>query len=162
MVEGARLTVRIAMVLVACGITGLGGSARAQVPDLSVNRLPGRVTAADITTNGARGDGVSGDETAASCATFRLRPKDVRQYFAVAEGVDARAYHHDLEMSRCHAEGVVRFRNGERGRWSIDRERRGLVVLREGKTVYLYCPRCTARVFEPVYDPDRDSFARRR
>ena len=138
------------MVLVSCG------------SDPSVTRLPGRVAAADITTNGARGDGVSGDETAASCATFRLRPKDVRQYFAVAGVVDARAYHHDLEVSRCHAEGFVRFRNVKRGQWSIDRERRGLVVLRGGEAVYLYCPRCTARVFEPVYDPERDGFARPR
>ena len=157
MVKGARLTVRVAMVLVSCGFTGVGGSAAAQVPEPAVNRLPGRVAAADITTNGARGEGVSGDETAASCATFRLRPKDARQYFAIAGVVDARAYHHDLEMSRCHAEGVVRFRNGERGQWWIDRERRGLVLLSGDRPVYLYCPRCTAKVFEPIYDPERDS-----
>jgi hypothetical protein len=145
------------MALVLWGLTWLGGPATAQVPDPSANRLPGRVAAATITTNGARGDGVSGDETVASCAAFRLRPRDVWHYFAVARIVDARAYHHDLEMSRCHAEGVVRFRNGERGQWSIDRERRCLVVLQDGQPIYLYCPRCTAKVFEPVYDPDHDS-----
>lgn len=112
MVKGARLTVGFAMVLASCGLTWCGGSATAKVPDPSVNRLPGRVAAAAITTNSARGDGVSGDETAASCATFRLRPRDVWQYFAVAGVVDARAYHHDLEMSRCHAEAVVGFHNG--------------------------------------------------
>jgi len=110
-----------------------------------------------ITTNGARSDDVSGDETAASCAEFRLRPRDVWAYFAATLPVDARAYHHDLEMSRCRAGGAIRLRNGERGQWSIDRERRGLVMLEDGRPFYLYCPRCTAKVYEPVYDPDHDS-----
>ncbi|WP_338664378.1 hypothetical protein VQH23_04260 [Pararoseomonas sp. SCSIO 73927] len=119
-------------------------------------RLPGPVSEVRITANGARGDDVSGEETAAQCARFRLRPRDVRAYFAAARRVDARAYHHDLEMSRCHAAGTLTLPDGRRGTWRIDRERRGIVRLGDGGITYLHCPRCAARGFEPVHDPERD------
>lgn len=139
------------------GLVLLGGPAIAQVPspDPAAQRLPSRVAAVTITTNGARSDGVNGDETAAYCAAFRLRPRDVLDYFAVARPVDTRAYQHDLEMSRCQAAGGIRLRNGERGHWLIDQERRGLVVLEDGRAIYLYCPRCTAKVYEPVRSGSR-------
>ena len=47
------------------------------------------VTALSVTANGARGDDVSGDETAASCARFRLRLRDLRAYFRLARTVDS-------------------------------------------------------------------------
>jgi len=56
----------------------------------------------------------------------------LRAYFRLARTVDWRAYYHDLEMSRCHAEGRVTFAGGWRGRWRIDQERRGLVLLPPG------------------------------
>ncbi|MBP0494259.1 hypothetical protein [Roseomonas indoligenes] len=118
--------------------------------------LPGPVSDIRITVNGARGNDVSGEETAAQCARFRLRQREVRAYFATARLVDERAYHHDLEMSRCHAEGLVTLADGRRGRWRIDRERRGIVALEGGDVILLHCPRCTARAFEPVHDPERD------
>ncbi|MCR0985063.1 hypothetical protein [Roseomonas populi] len=119
-------------------------------------RLPGPVSDIRITANGARGNDVSGEETAAQCARFRLRPREVRAYFAAARRVDARAYYHDLEMSRCHAEGLVTLADGRRARWRIDRERRGIVLPRGGTAIYLSCPRCTAQAFERVYDPEQD------
>ena len=70
--------------------------------------------------------------------------------------MDQRAYHHDLEMSRCHAEGTATLANGVRGQWWIDQERRGLLMLPDGTPVYLYCPACTSRRYEPVYHPERD------
>ena len=48
------------------------------------------------------------------------------------------------------------FADGRRGRWWINRERRGLVLLPGAGPVFLHCPRCTTRAFEPVYDPERD------
>ena len=118
-------------------------------------RLPASVSAVSITANGARGDDVSGDETAATCARFRLRVRDVRAFFRLARPVDERAYYHDLKMSRCRAEGRVTFADGRRGRWRIDRERRGLVLLPGRAPVLLHCPRCTTRAFEPIWDPER-------
>jgi hypothetical protein len=131
----------------------LPGAARAEP---SPAWLPAAVAAVSITANGARGNDVSGDETAAMCSRFRLQLRDVRAYFARAQPVDARAYHHDLEMSRCHAEGRVAFVNGQRGRWRIDQERRSLVLLPGRVPILLYCPRCTTPAFAPVYDPERD------
>lgn len=119
-------------------------------------RATGPATSITITANGARSLDVSGEETAAACSRFLLRAKDVREFFKVAQPVDFRAYHHDLEMSRCHARGRIRFADGSGGHFWIDRERRGRLLLTSGRTIFLYCRRCTARLFEPVYDPDRD------
>ena len=99
---------------------------------------------------------MSGEVSVEYCSKFRLRLRDVREFFAAAKQVDQRAYHHDLEMSRCNAEGLVAFANGQRGHWWIDKERRGRVSLTDGRLIYLYCAACTSRQFEPVYDPARD------
>lgn len=128
-------------------------AARAEAPPAG---LPAPVTSLSIAANGLRGEDVSGEETAADCARFRLRRRDVAEFLARARPVDARAYHHDLEMSRCHARGTLRLADGRRGRWRIDRERRGAILLDGAGPVYLHCPGCAARGFEPVYDPDRD------
>lgn len=147
-------------VLALGSILCLGGTAFGQTgrqhADTGAQGLPGRVASFTITANGARSNDVSGEETAWLCSRFRLRRQDVQAFFAVAQIVDARAYHHDLEISRCHAAGRVRFGNGAEGQWRIDMERRGLLRLHDGRSIFLYCPRCTARAFEPVYDPDRE------
>jgi len=141
---------RIALALL---LAGSSGGANAAAP---AGGYPLAVRTVSITATGIRSDGVSGDESAEYCSKFQLRLRDVREFFTAAKQVDQRAYHHDLEMSRCNAEGRVSFANGWRGRWWIDQERRGRVILTDGQPIYLYCAACTSRQFEPVCDPDRD------
>ena len=143
---------------VAAGIAllALAGAGAAAGPSGPVNPPTPPIRALAITANGAWSDGVSGDETPAQCAPFRLTMRDIRQYFARARRVDARAYHHDLEMSRCQVEGTAILAHGVRGRWWIDQERRGLLLLPDGTPFHFYCPACTSRRYERVYDPARD------
>ena len=113
----------------------------------------GKVT---ISANGARSNEVSGDETAAACRRFRLAPTDVRSFFAGARRVDARAFHHDLSMSRCHAAGTLKLASGGSARWFIDLERRGSLSLPSGRTLYFYCLACRSPKFDEVDDEDRE------
>lgn len=119
-----------------------------------------RVTALSITHNGARSKGVSGDETAAMCSRFRPTMGDVRSFFAKARRASVREYTHDLAMSRCYAGGRIAFADGVSGRWFIDLERRGALMLRgprtDANTIYYYCKRCASPPFDEVYDPDKD------
>jgi hypothetical protein len=104
-----------------------------------------------IFANGAR----SSDETAAACRRFQLAPADVRTFFAYARRVNARAFHHDLSMSRCHAAGTLKLASGTRARWFIDLERRGSLRLTSGRVLYYYCMTCRSAKFDEVDDDDR-------
>jgi hypothetical protein len=77
-----------------------------------------------------------------------LRAGDVREFFRVSRRASLREYSHDLDMSRCHAQGRVRFANGDRGEWVIDRARRGSVRLSDGRALYDFCEACKSRVFD--------------
>ena len=109
-----------------------------------------------ITENGARSNSVSGNETPALCSTFSLTKRDVEQFFKQSKRVTARDYNHDLEMSRCYAAGRVLYPNGSRGRWWIDMERRGLLILNNGQRIHYYCRACTSSRFDVPYDPAID------
>jgi hypothetical protein len=127
------------------------------VPAPSVARPPGMaVSRVAISRNGARSLDVSGEESAAFCRRFRLMPADVRTFFALAGRVDARAFTHDLSMSRCHAAGTLTLKTGVRARWFVDLERRGSLVLLGGRTLYFYCLDCRSRKFDEVDDDDRE------
>jgi outer membrane lipoprotein-sorting protein len=76
-----------------------------------------------------------------------LSQNDVREFFRRARRVSYKEYAHDLDMSRCHVTGKVVFANGDRGEWNIDRERRGLLTLSDGRNVYFYCKSCGAKAF---------------
>jgi hypothetical protein len=108
------------------------------------------VKSVHITRNGLWTDHVSSDETREHCAGFVLRQADVREYFRVSRRASLKEYGHDLDMSRCHATGQVRFANGDRGEWRIDRARRGMVRLSDGRALYFYCEACRAKAF---YEP---------
>jgi hypothetical protein len=108
------------------------------------------VKSVDITRNGLWTDHVSSDETPEHCAGFILRLADVREYFRVSRRASLKEYGHDLDMSRCHAIGRIRFANGDRGEWEIDRARRGSVRLSDGRMLYFYCEACQAKAF---YEP---------
>jgi hypothetical protein len=106
------------------------------------------VKSVEITRNGLWSDMVSSDETPEHCSQFILRAGDVREFFRVSQRASLREYGHDLDMSRCHAQGRVRFANGDRGEWVIDRARRGSVRLSDGRALYYFCEACKSRVFD--------------
>lgn len=103
----------------------------------------------DIVKNGAWSADISGDETADMCRTFVLRRADVSAFFKRAGRVTERAYSHDLDAARCYAEGEARLAGGGAAKWRIDQARRGFISLHDGRTIYLYCPKCRADVFAP-------------
>jgi hypothetical protein len=107
-----------------------------------------KVKSVEVTRNGLWGDDVSSDETPEDCSHFVLHAGDVREYFRLSRRASFREYVHDLDMSRCHVQGRVRFANGDRGEWEIDRARRGRVRLSDGRALYFFCEACKARAFD--------------
>lgn len=95
-----------------------------------------------------------GDERIAACGRVRLSANDVRGFFGAARRVDRIAFH-DLPMSRCHAAGSPRLRDGTRGRWFVHLERRGSLRLADGRTWYFFCLACRSSRFDPVDEDDR-------
>ncbi len=100
-----------------------------------------------IDKNATWTDDISSDETVESCTDFILRRKDIREFFRDARQASDREYGHDLLMSRCSSRGTVAFQNGEKGTWKIDRARRGMLALSDGRVFYFYCGRCRSKVF---------------
>jgi hypothetical protein len=89
-------------------------------------------------------------EPAAQCADFKLSSHEIREYIGKAAEVDEHDYFHMLDWSPCHASGEVAFKNGVTGIWSIQQYRAGWLKLSNGRTLYLYCPRCQAKAFPPA------------
>lgn len=102
-----------------------------------------------ITKNGAWSADISGYETADTCRAFVLRQADVSAFFRRANRVTEREYSHELDAANCYAEGKAYLANGGVAKWRIDQARRGLVSMPDGRTRYLYCPKCRANVFAP-------------
>ncbi|KVC72843.1 hypothetical protein [Burkholderia ubonensis] len=103
----------------------------------------------EITTNGAWSADISEDERADACSVVILRQADVGAFFKRASRVTERAYSHDLDAANCYAEGRARLANGGVVKWKIDQARRGFVSMPNGRTIYLYCPRCQTDWFAP-------------
>ena len=102
--------------------------------------------------NAVWADNISSDETPESCANFVLTKNNVREFFRLARQASEREYGHDLSMSRCSSSGEVIFANGDKGKWKIDRARRGLLTLSDGRAAYFYCAKCRPKVFEEPCD----------
>ncbi len=79
-----------------------------------------------------------------------LSHQEIRAYIGKASEVAEHDFHHMLDWSPCHASGEVSFKNGVTGTWAIQRYRAGSLTLSDGRTLYLYCPRCQAKAFPPV------------
>lgn len=118
------------------------GAPRGAVPIVG----PGSV---EIVRNGAWSADICGDETADMCRTFVLQPADVSAFFKRARRVTERTYSHDLDAANCYAEGNARLAEGGTAKWQIDQARRGFISMPDGRTIYLYCPKCRADVFAP-------------
>ncbi len=108
-----------------------------------------------IQENAAWSDALSSsDEPKESCSSFTLTEADVRDYFRRAARVDWALWNY-LPYSRCYARGEVTFTHGGRGAWHIDRNRRGKLVLSDGRVGYFYGKQARAKVFEepsPYFD----------
>ena len=124
---------------------------------VSAGATPGSAGPVTIQRNGAWSSGVSGDETPAACRRFHLTVAQVRGFFARAERVDKRAFHHDLDMSRCYAGGTIRLADGRAAKWFIDLERRGSLTFANGTTQYSYCLSCPSPPFDEQDEETADN-----
>lgn len=86
-------------------------------------------------------------ESKEECADFKLSYEEIHAYIGQAAEVAEHDFHHLLDWSPCHASGEVTFKNGLTGIWAIQRYRAGSLTLNDGRTLYLYCPRCQAKAF---------------
>jgi hypothetical protein len=86
-------------------------------------------------------------EPAEQCADFKLSYQEIREYIGKAAEVAEHDYFHMLDWSPCYASGEVAFKNGVTGIWAIQQYRAGSLKLSNGRTLYLYCPRCQAKAF---------------
>jgi len=102
-----------------------------------------------IEKTGAWADEVYSDETPDDCAKFKLSERDVRDFFRLAKQIDHETYGAYYLPSRCYAAGEIAFVNGDRGTWRIDFERRGVLILSDGRKLYFFCSACRSRAFYP-------------
>lgn len=84
-----------------------------------------------------------GDE---DCSNFVMTPRLAQQFFQHAQAVSEHRRMHELDWSACHAEGRVKFANGQSGSWMIARYGVGALTLSNGrfknKTIFLHCAKC--------------------
>lgn len=100
-----------------------------------------------IDANGLYSNAISSDESATSCRDFVLSVNDVTEFFASATGVTERAYSHDLDGSNCHSHGTFTDSKGGKGKWKIDRARRGMIETSTGNILYYHCEACTSSAY---------------
>lgn len=107
-----------------------------------------KVKSVAIEKNGAWSDQYNAStETARECVKFKLKKRDVHEFFKYARRVSYKEYWNDLNFSKCHATGRVLFENGDAGQWTIEAFRKGVLSLSDGRNVYFYCTKCTGKAF---------------
>lgn len=134
-------------VLIAIGSMVASNGARADgiEPNMRDPKLPAIISIA-IKENAARSPAAR--ESDEQCGQFVLTKAEVRRYLSAAREVTQDDYLHMLDWSPCYASGDVTFVDGVTGVWGIQQLRGGSLTLRNGRTIYLYCPKCMARAFE--------------
>ena len=103
------------------------------------------VTAVSIRNSGVTSP--ASRESADQCKRFKLSSQEIREYIGNAAEVTEDDYFHMLDWSPCSASGEVTFQGGVTGTWMIQQYRAGTLKLSNGRTIYLYCPRCHAKSF---------------
>jgi hypothetical protein len=116
-------------------------------PKMRKTHLP-PISAVTIRNSGATSP-VSGERTE-QCAGFKLSYREIREYIGKAAEVAEHDYFHMLDWSPCYTSGDVAFKNGVTGIWAIQQYRAGSLKMSNGRTLYLYCPRCQAKAFPSV------------
>lgn len=118
-------------------------------PKVRKTQLP-PISTITIRNSGAKSP--ASNEPSEQCADFKLSYQEVREYIRKAAQVAEHDYFHMLDWSPCHASGEVAFKGGVTGVWAIQQYRAGSLKLSDGRTIYLYCPRCKAEAFSPADD----------
>jgi hypothetical protein len=116
-------------------------------PAMAKTNLPA-IKSVVIRENGAASPAAK--EEAQQCSGFRLSNKEVLGYLRNSAQVSEHDYQHTLDWSPCYASGDVFFKDGSSGVWGIQQLRAGSLKLSDGRTIYLYCPRCHAKGFPPA------------
>lgn len=135
------------LVALLAGASGAAAEGSDTEPAMRNARLP-QITSVTIENNGATSPAAK--EPAEQCVNFKLSNKEIRQYLGKAGEVAEHDYLHMLDWSPCYASGEVTFKKGVKGTWEIQQGRAGSLKLNNGRTVYLYCPKCKAKAFPPV------------
>ena len=100
-----------------------------------------------IQKNAAWDEFIKTDETAAMCKDFVLTEQNVNEFFQVARLDAEREYSHGLVMSRCFAEGELMLPRRYKGKWRIDKARRGILMVEGDQAYFFYCESCTGRKY---------------
>ena len=100
-----------------------------------------------IQKNAAWDGFIKTDETAAMCKDFVLTKNDVNEFFMVARLDTEQEYSHGQGMSRCYAEGELTLPRKYKGKWRIDRARRGILMVEGVQTYFFYCESCASRKY---------------
>jgi len=100
-----------------------------------------------IQKNAAWDGFIKTDETAAMCKDFVLTENDVNEFFMVARLDTEQEYSHGQVMSRCYAEGELTLPRKYKGKWRIDRARRGILMVEGDQTYFFYCESCASRKY---------------
>jgi len=100
-----------------------------------------------IQKNAARDGFIKTDETTAMCKDFVLTEQDVNEFFMVARLDTELEYSHGQVMSRCYAEGELTLPRKYKGKWRIDRARRGILMVEGDQTYFFYCENCAGRKY---------------
>ena len=106
------------------------------------------ISSIEIRENAARSPAAR--DSSERCSEFVLRKTDVMSFLTEASEVSQHDYLHLLDWSACYASGKVTFDGGLTGTWGIHRLRGGSLKLNDGRTLYLYCPKCKAKAFPNV------------
>ena len=100
-----------------------------------------------IQKNAAWDGFIKTDETATACKEFVLTTQDVNEFFQVARLDTEHEYSQGQVMSRCYAEGELTLPRKYKGKWRIDRARRGILMVEGAQTYFFYCESCTGRQY---------------
>ncbi|HEU4852075.1 MAG TPA: hypothetical protein VFT37_07970 [Telluria sp.] len=115
-------------------------------PEMKPFKLP-EIATVTIKENGARSPAAR--QADQGCGGFLLSKRDITDFWRRAGEVSEHDYHHMLDWSPCYASGTLRLKNGMTGIWGIHQYRGGSIKFSDGKTIYLHCPSCKSRPFQP-------------
>ncbi len=113
-------------------------------PPLCPLHLP-KIAKVTILTNAAKSPAET--DSSVSCSNFVINHSQVRRFLARAKTTTPREAHYTLDWSPCYATGEVFFKDGRKGRWSVDQFRAGSLKIDESDELTLYCPTCRFKPF---------------
>jgi len=100
-----------------------------------------------IQKNAAWDGFVNTNETEDNCKGFVLSEKDINEFFMVAQEETEQGYSQGQLTSRCYAEGTLSLPRKYKGRWRIDKSRRGILMVENDQSYFFYCDQCVSRKF---------------